>query len=87
MPIAKVKENMVKFSAIFYSKVFKHLLGCGIFDFCLLSFPQNERKIYKLRQLSLFQFVYFLSIEPSIARKYFVKVNIDGSKNIQTETN
>ena len=28
--------------------------------FCLLSFPQNERKIYKLRQLSLSQFVYFL---------------------------
>ena len=32
---------------------------CGIFDSCLLSFPQNERKIYKLRQLSLSQFVYF----------------------------
>ena len=33
---------------------------CGIFSFCLLSFPQNERKIYKLSQLSLSQFVYFL---------------------------
>ena len=21
-------------------------LGCGIYGFCLLSFPQNERKIY-----------------------------------------
>ena len=27
-------------------------LRCGIFDFCLLSFPQKERKIYKLRQLA-----------------------------------
>ena len=34
-------------------------LGCGIFGFCLLSFPQNERKIYKLRQTKLSQFVYF----------------------------
>ena len=25
-------------------------LRCGIFGFCLLSFPQNGRKIYKLRQ-------------------------------------
>ena len=33
---------------------------CGIFGFCLLSFSQNERKIYKRRQLSLSQFVYFL---------------------------
>ena len=32
---------------------------CGIFGFCLLSFPQNERKIYKLSQLSLSQFVHF----------------------------
>ena len=32
---------------------------CGIFGFCLLSFPQNERKIYKLRQLSFSQFVVF----------------------------
>ena len=31
-----------------------------IFVFCLLSFPQNKRKIYKLRQLSLSQFLYFL---------------------------
>ena len=29
-------------------------LMCGIFGFCLLSFPQNERKIFKLRQLSFF---------------------------------
>ena len=35
-------------------------LRCGLFFVCLLSFPQNERKIYKLRQLSLSQFVYFL---------------------------
>ena len=30
-----------------------------IFSLFLLSFPQNDRKIYKLRQLSLSQFVYF----------------------------
>ena len=36
------------------------VLRCGIFGFCLVSFPQNERKEYKLRQLSLSQFVYFL---------------------------
>ena len=41
-------------------------LRCGIFGFCLLSFPQNKRKIYKLRQLSLSQFVYFLRAEPSM---------------------
>ena len=35
-------------------------LRCGIFGFCLLSFRQNERKIYKLRQLSLVLFVCFL---------------------------
>ena len=28
---------------------------CGIFGFCVLSFPQNERKIYKLKQLSIFE--------------------------------
>ena len=38
---------------------------CEIFGLCLLSFTQNERKIYKLRQLSLSQFVYFLSTQPS----------------------
>ena len=48
-------------------------LECGIFGFCLLSFPQNERKIYKLRQLSLSQFVYFLSTEPTISKKVFCK--------------
>ena len=50
--------------------VFQHLFGlalrCGIFGFCLLWFPQNERKIYKLRQLSQSQFVYFLKAEPSM---------------------
>ena len=35
----------------------------GIFGSYLLSFPQNERKIYKLRQLSLSDFVYFFSTE------------------------
>ena len=32
----------------------------GIFGFCLLLFRQNERKIYKVSQLNLSQFVYFL---------------------------
>ena len=41
-------------------------VGCGIFRFCLLLFPQNERNIYKLRQPSLSHFVYFLSTEPSM---------------------
>ena len=41
-------------------------LWCEIFGFCLLSFPQNERMIYKLRHLSLSQFVYSLSTEPSM---------------------
>ena len=41
-------------------------LRCGIFGFCFLSFTQNERKMYKLRQLSLSQFfkLVFLSTEP-----------------------
>ena len=34
-------------------------LRCGMFGFCLLSFPQNKRKVYKLRQLNLPQFLYF----------------------------
>ena len=33
---------------------------CGIFGFCSLSFLKNKRKIYKLRQLSLSDFAYFL---------------------------
>ena len=66
-----------------------HTLGCGIFGFCLLSFPQNERKIYKLRQLSLSQFVYFLRAEPSMFTftKYFLtrgdqKPNIPHPRNL-----
>ena len=31
---------------------YKHQARCGIFGVCLLSFPQNERKICKLRQIS-----------------------------------
>ena len=62
----------------FHDQQFAHLLhqlGCGIFGFCLLSFPQKERKIYKLRELTMSQFVYFLSTK----QMYFGKVNIDGS--------
>ena len=67
-------------------------MWCGIFVFCLLLFPQNIRKIYKLTQLSLSKFVYFwaqshlcLLLQKKV---FYGKVNIDGSvlKNIQTET-
>ena len=37
----------------------EYSLRCEIFGF-VSSFPQNKRKIYKLRQLSLSDFVYFL---------------------------
>ena len=49
-------------------------VSCGIFGFCFLLFPQNEGKIYKPRQLSLSQFVYFLRTEPSMFTftKYFL---------------
>ena len=43
-----------------------HKFRGGIFGFCLLSFPQNGRKIYRLRPLSLSKFVYFLTREPSM---------------------
>ena len=48
--------------------------GCGIFGFCLLLFPQKKRKINELRELSLSQFVYFLSTKPSMFTftKYFL---------------
>ena len=36
------------------------------FGFCLLLVPSKKEKIYKPRQLSLSQFVYFLSSEPSM---------------------
>ena len=49
-------------------RIIKERLRCGIFGFCFLLFPQNERKMYKLRQLFfLSQFVYFLSTEPSMS--------------------
>ena len=37
----------------------------GIFVFCLLLFPQNEGKIYKLRQLSFSQFIYIFFLAES----------------------
>ena len=76
--------NRYDLHIVFYRSVildFLHLsrfiqgsLRCRIFGFCLLSLPQNERKIYKLRQLSLSQFVYFLSTKPSMFTftKYFL---------------
>ena len=45
-------------------------------NICFLSLlvpSKQEREIYKLRQLSLSQFVYFLSTEPSIFKKVFCK--------------
>ena len=41
------------------SQVFYLWNRSGIFGFCFLSFPQNERKIYKLRLTKLSQLVYF----------------------------
>ena len=38
------------------------VIGSEYLVFCLLSFPQNERKTCKLRQLSLSQFVYFFLV-------------------------
>jgi hypothetical protein len=62
------------------SSCFKSL-RCGMFVFCLFLFPQNERKICKLSQLRLSQFVYFF--EHRAIYVYFYKilsfVNIDGS--------
>ena len=55
-------------------------LRCKIFGFCLLSFPQNERKIYKLRQLSLFQFVYFLREVCLLFNFGMMKVNFINQK-------
>ena len=49
-------------------------LGCGIFGFCLLLFPKNKRKIYKLIQTKLSQFIYFsliLSKREETKIKYF----------------
>ena len=40
--------------------------GAEYLVFVVFSFPRNERKIYKLRQLTLSQFVYFLRTEPSM---------------------
>ena len=64
-------------------------LRCGIFGFCLLSFPQKESKIYKLRQLCFSQFVHFLSTEPFMFTLQNTSFFIDGAvlKYIQTETN
>ena len=41
--------------------------------------PSKREKNVQTETFSLSQFVYFLRIEPPIVRKYFVKVNIDGS--------
>ena len=40
--------------------------GAEYLVFVVFSFPRNERKIYKLRQLTWSQFVYFLRTEPSM---------------------
>ena len=66
------KDPQKEFTGI-WRKTPQSPVRCGIFVFCLLSFPQNERKIYKLRQLSLYQFLYRLSTEPSISKKVFCK--------------
>ena len=67
--------------------VISHSPRCGIFVFCLLLFPQNKRKIYKLRQTKLSQFVYFslvLREQEETKTKYSAPVanltEISGSK-------
>ena len=57
-------------------------LGCGIFGFSLLSFPQNKRKIYKLRHLSLSQFVYFLREVCLLFNFWMIKFTIMSKKSI-----
>ena len=61
--------------------------GAKYLGFFLLSFPQNERKIYKLRQLSLSQYVKKKHNCKFHHSKINWKVNTLPSKNIQTETN
>ena len=55
---------------------------CEIFNFCRLSFPQNERKMYKLRKLSLSQFVYFLREECLLFNFWMIKFTIMSKKSI-----
>ena len=57
-------------------------IGCGIFGFCLLSFPQNESKIYKLRQLSLSQFVCFLMEVCFLFNFWMIEFTIMSKKSI-----
>ena len=55
----KKEKDYIKFLYPCENIVTQGALRCGIFGFCFFSFPQNARKVYKLRQLSLSQFVYF----------------------------
>ena len=57
-------------------------VGCGIFGFCLLSFPQNERKIYKLRRLRLSQFVFFFEGIVFTFQFWMIKFTIMSKKSI-----
>ena len=57
-------------------------IGCGIFGFCLLSFPQNESKIYKLRQLSLSQFVCFLREVCFLFKFWMIKFTFMSKKSV-----
>ena len=42
------KQSLLTHIAFVHEKTIR----CGIFGFCLFLFPQNERKMYKLRPLS-----------------------------------
>ena len=57
----KSEAKFFQVNIFFHASIFlpEHLLRCGTFGFCLLSVPQNERKIYKLRQTKMSQLVYF----------------------------
>jgi hypothetical protein len=67
---------------------FETLLWCRIFGFCLLLFPQNDKKIYKLRQLSLSQFVCFsLILREGEETKTKYSAPLPKNKNRRQETN
>ena len=58
IPIFKISHNTGKELHWVIFVLCEYSLRCEIFGF-VSSFPQNKRKIYKLRQLSLSDFVYF----------------------------
>ena len=60
IPLKCLKSSFLLLKNLLIESRNRECLRCGIFGFCHLLFPQNKRKMYKLRQLGLSQFVYFL---------------------------